>query len=424
MKITDIILESQITGSTIDRLVSIAKDQKIDISLRQDVFNILTQLEEKRQQDLAEDTKSPEQLIANIESDEDYYQRLLNSDPRLKAIAEKKIKEAETNAFTAGAGLSNDPFEGLTKQIAEAVRNLTQLPDMYKNSVAKECVHLVVEGLPQNTVIKFLHECAKPNRIIDMPTIISKSSRGRLPIPHQFMSIAEHIARLTPGSSSAAMGKGELLLVLAGKATTKATPGDINVAGTPIEVKASDISGSDVTDFILGKMDTKSARTILVSAINKVAGKQVYLDNEAKSTAQNKQGETITGISGIGQTTLPKLNQYFSKMGKDKVAEMFSKMLHIAVGVGFDQQITAVVDAISPNGTMNPAEIIPPLKKLVFDVYQTKNKHAGLLSLNLSNFTYTMSRNGDDFANSQEIVVTKIFDFRPRTSSILSIKRK
>jgi hypothetical protein len=419
MKIRDIILESQVTGSTIDRLVSIVKDPKLDINLRQSVLGILAQLDAQGEHELAEDVRTPDQIIANIESDEDYFQRLLDSDPKLKAIAERKIKEAEAVAFTAGAALTDKPFEVLKKSVTDAVNALTQIPSTYKEVITKEAVHVVVEGTPVDTVLKFLRDCARPNRIIDLPNIVNRAGSGELAIPREYRTIATKIARLTPGSSNAAMGKGELLLILIGRDTSKATPGDIKVGNLPIEVKASDTSGkSNLSDWVLGKMDTRSARTILVKTVNQAAGRLVFLDKEAKTVNNN-----VTGISGIGRDTLPVLNEWFKTMGYEKVADMFRKMINVAVGPGFEDNADEVARSISPDGTMDPNRVIPPLKKLVFEFYQEKNKHAGLLALNIANMTYTMSVNGNDFAESPDILVTKIFDFRPVASSILSIKR-
>ena len=422
MKIKDVINEARKPNSTVDRLILVAKDPNVDVNLRNDVINILSQLQRKGEQPMNEQSVQPSQIISQIESDEDYYQKILDSDPRLKAIAEKKIKEAEATGFTVGAALGQEkPFAGLQKTITDAVMQLRQLPEMYKKVVAKECIHMVVEGVPHAHVVKFLQQCATPNRLIDLPTIVSRSGSGTLPIPEQYVEICRRIARLTPGSSNAATGKGELMLILIGNDTEKATPGDILVDKTPIEVKASDSTGSALSDFVLGKMDTKSARTILVNAVNKTAGTTVLLDKEAKF--KSADGSAV-GISGIGRDTLPVLNQYFSQMGRPAVQQMFSQMLSAAVGSGLDQQISEVVGSISEDGTLDPAKIIPPMKKLVFDFYQLKNKHAGLLALNIESLNYTMSLTGDEFAGAPEILVTKIFDFRPVASSILSIKRK
>ncbi len=422
MKIRELISENRLVNSTVDKLILVAKDPNVNVQLRNDVLNILSQLEQRGEQEVSEQIAQPAEIIAAIENDEAYYQKILDSDPRLKAIAEKKIREAETTGFTVGAALGQEkPFEGLKKTINDAVNQLKQLPNMYKKEVAKEAVHMVIDGVPHATVVKFLQGCATPNRVIDLPAIVSKAGSGILPIPKEYQEICQRFARLTPGSSNAATGKGELMLILIGNDTEKATPGDIIVDGAPIEVKASDVSGSAVSDFVLGKMDTASARTILVNSVNKAAGKTVFLNKEAK--VKSADG-TATGISGIGRDTLPILNQYFATMGKPSVAKMFSEMLVAAVGAGFEQQISNIVTAVSEDGTLDPAAVIPLLKKLVFDFYQTKNKHVGLLALNVETMGYTMSLTGDDFARAAEIQVTKIFDFRPVASSILSIKRR
>lgn len=421
MRAHQFINESRLPNSTVDKLILVAKNPKVNVNLRNDVISILSQLEQQGDQQVTEQVTSPEELIATIESDEIYYQQVLDADPRLKAIAERKIKEAEATAFTVGAALGNDkPFAGVQKAVTEAVTELTQLPGLYKKAVAKECIHMIVEGEPQQNVIKFLQQCATPGRVIDLSTLVSKAGNGRLPIPEQYQSICKHLARLAPGTSNARTGKGELMLIMIGNNTEKATPGDIKVNNDLVEVKASDVSGSAMSDFVLGKMNTASARKILVNTINQVAGKTVFLDKEAKAKLPNG----ATGISGIGRDTLPILNTYFAQMGRADVVNMFTSMLEASVGTELRSQISEVVNAISEDGTLDPALIIPPMKKLVFDYYQLKNKHAGLLTLNVETLNYTMSLTGDDFAQASDVMVTKIFDFRPVASSILSIKQR
>ena len=89
-------------SDTLSKLVDLAKDPKTDPNLKNQIMLLLKQLENKKQDQPTKEAVQMD-LLSKIESDEEYYQRILNSDPRLKAIAEKMIKDAESAAFDLGA---------------------------------------------------------------------------------------------------------------------------------------------------------------------------------------------------------------------------------------------------------------------------------------------------------------------------------
>lgn len=336
-----------------------------------------------------------------------YCHEILNKHTRLRDIIHRLMAESRKTAFTS-----------LRDQIFDAVDALDHLPKDYKDLLVKECISAVIDGEDEATVMAFLDKCATSSRIIDLPAIVSTAGSGKLPIPVKYHQLCKRLARLVPGSSNAAAGKGELLLLTIGRNAKNAFPGDIVVEGKQQEIKASDITKSGISDFVLGKMDTKSSRTILVTSINKFFGKTVFLDKEAKHKSNG-----VTGLSGISSTNIGLLNQYFKQMGNTAVSDIFAKMLEAAVGPGFDRQIVKVVKAISKDGTIDFSKMIPLMKELVFDFYQAKNGHHGVILLNIEKLEYTMTLTKKDFVNAPEILVTKLFDFRPVASSILSIKR-
>jgi hypothetical protein len=84
-------------NNTISNLVDIVKDPDVDPQLKKDILAIFQQLKlkdnpEEKQNEALDNNES--ELVSEIEDDEAYYQRVLNTDSRLKAIAEKKIKDA------------------------------------------------------------------------------------------------------------------------------------------------------------------------------------------------------------------------------------------------------------------------------------------------------------------------------------------
>jgi len=420
--------------NTVSILIDLVKDPDTDPNLKAEILNILQQLEQKTTQSPASSNASaPVQedansnLISKIESDEEYYQKLMNNDPRLKAIAEKKIKQAEAESFNMGSALSGDrAFTSLKTDINTAFNKLSQVPTIFKSAIEKECINAVIEGdITKDSLLRFLGDCAAPNRIIDMPTVVSKSlTSGKLIFPVEYFELAKRIAKLTPGSSSSASGKGEALLILTGKATEKANPGDITVDGVGlIEVKSSDLTGkSKLSDFVFGgKMQTAKARTILVNTVNKAAGQVMYLDKLSKET-EGDDTNKVSGISSIGPKALVKLNPIFQKMGATNTQKMFTEMFTSVIGPGFENEIQYIVSTIDNNGVV-PEKMFPGIKILMFKYYQKINKHAGVLALNINHLTYSYTSTGKDFAKLPDIKTTSIFDFRPVNASITSFKK-
>jgi len=424
----------QPASNTVSILLDLVKDPDTDPSLKAEILNILKQLEQKATQSATVNTISPpvqedinSDLISKIESDEEYYQKLMDSDPRLKAISEKKIKQAEAESFNLGSALSGDrAFTSLKTDITTAFNNLPQVPAIFKSAIEKECINAVIEGdITKDALLRFLGQCATPDRIIDMPTIVSKSlTSGDLVFPDEYLKLAKRIGKLTPGSSSSASGKGEALLILTGKQTKKANPGDISVDGVGlIEIKSSDLSGkSGLSDFVFGgKMQTAKARTILVNTVNKAMGQVVYLDKLSKET-EGDDTNKVSGISSIGPKALVKLNPIFQKMGAANTQKMFTEMFTSVIGPGFEQEIQDIVSTIDRNGVV-PEKMFPGIKTLMFKYYQKINKHAGVLALNINHLTYSYTNDGEDFAKLPDIKTTSLFDFRPVNASITSFKK-
>jgi hypothetical protein len=419
---------------TVSTLVNLVKDSDTDPNLKAEILNILKQLEQKANQPTTANTISPpvqedanSDLISKIESDEEYWQKLMDSDPRLKALSEKKIKQAEAESFNMGSALGSDrAFTALKTDINAAFNKLPQVPTIFKSAIEKECINAVVEGdITKDSLLRFLGECATPNRIIDMPTIVSKSLKsGDLVFSEEYLKLAKRIAKLTPGSSSSASGKGEALLILTGKATEKANPGDITVTDVGlIEVKSSDLTGkSGLSDFVFGgKMQTAKARTILVNTVNKAAGQVMYLDKLSKET-EGDDTSKVSGISSIGPKALVKLNPIFQKMGATNTQKMFTEMFTSVIGLGFEKEIQDIVSTIDNNGVV-PEKMVAGIKILMFKYYQKINKHAGVLALNINHLTYSYTSTGEDFAKLTDIKTTSLFDFRPVNASITSFKK-
>ena len=418
--------------NTVSKLVDIAKDPAADPRLKNEILAILKQLEtagaksdnkpadlDPQEQIAIESTAST--TIQTIESDEDYYQRILNSDPRLKAIAEKKIKDAEAASFNMGSALSSsNAFEKFNKDVLSLVSNLKQLPAAFSDEVAKALSHMAVQGTNHNDLLNFLDACATEERIIDLPSIVSESGSGPFSIPEQYREIAKALAQITPGSKNAASGKGELMLAAIGKGATKPAVGDIIVGKKRIEVKASDIGpkGKE-TDFGFGSQPVGKARTIMVNTVNKTLGRIVLFDGNAGEQDENG----VSGISGIGTRNLPMLNKLFAEMGTSATQAMFREMFTAVVGSKFSEDIDKIVSAIDEKG-IDATAMRAGVVGLLFDYYKAVNKHDGLLTINIPNLTYSYVEDAESFASLPNITIGSLFDFRPNPSSITTFKQK
>jgi len=418
--------------NTVSKLVDIVKNPNTDPKLKNEILAILKQLEVKgTKQDkqlnaippAEEITKEAvgDDTISTIESDEDYFQRILNSDPRLKAIAEKKLKDAESQGFNVGSALSaGDAFKRFNDQVLSLVQHLKQLPPDFAKEVTKTFSHLATQGIDQQDLISFLQDCAKPDRLIDLPALTSKSGTGiRLNVPSKYQEIVKHLVAVTPGSKNAAAGKGELMLAVIGKDTTKPAVGDIIVGEKRVEVKASDATGKTISDFALGKQPVEKARTIMVNTMNRTLGREVFLDATADTT--NDQG--VTGISSINTKNLAQLNKLFSEMGAEATQKMFREMFTAVVGNKFSKDIEDIVSSIDNNG-INVESMRKAIVALLFDYYKSVNNHTGLLTINVPNLTINYVEDAASFAAIPNLTIGTLFDFRANPGSITSFKEK
>lgn len=411
--------------STVSKLVDIAKDPNVDPRLKNEILAILKQLETAGAQTDKKLANPQEQIatestdaatIQTIESDEEYYQRKLNSDPRLKAVAEQKIKDAEAAGFKMGTTLSaKDVFSQFNTEVLSLVKNLKQLTPRFSDELKSIISHLATQGIEQDRLISFLKAAATPDRIIDLPLIVSKNGGGPLPIPEEYKDIVQAMVGNPARGSNASTGKGELLLTVLGKDTVKPEVGDIIVGKKPVEVKASDYTkGKKLTEFALGIQPVGKARTIMVNTMNKVLGRTIFLD-ATSTTVDEKTG--VTGISSIGKQNLPKLNKFFQEMGQQQTQDMFRKMFLAVIGSKFSDDIEKIIASIDDNG-IELEKMRQQVIELVFNYYKSVNGHVGILTVNIPNLTYNYVEDAETFASLENIKTGSLFNFRRNPSSI------
>jgi hypothetical protein len=397
----------------IKQLIAYAKDPKSNPAIKKTILAFLQKLENKLNSPKNESTEAD--VLTTAEHNLSPLQRLLMTDPEAKAEYERIMRKMEDDAFELGAQVGREEGSSNTSKIKEIVGKLSQLTNDMKSKLLAICS----QEEDVATVIEFLQRCATPDRFIDMNAVISKSSSGnRLPIDTKFNALATRLINELKGSASthASDGPGEWFLVLTGKNTTKASPGDIAVGNVPVEVKASGITAKgNVTDFSTIKTDVVSARKEFVDTINSFTGNTIFQNAELKDG----------GISSINTRNLKQLNPIFSDMGEAETRDMFDRMFHLAFGKDYSlvaDEVNAVLATVGPDG-IDPKSWIPAMKRLAFAYYQEKYKHHALISINSQTLKYTVSLSSEDFVNSPDISMTSLFDFRPRMSAITSFKQ-
>ncbi len=405
--------------STVDikKFLDYIKDPNFNPQLKAKMLAFLQKLDNKLDDKTNEETVAD--VIQSAESNLSPLQKLLASDPAAKAEFDMLMKKAEDEAFELGASVGHEQGSGanVNSKIKEAIQKLSQIPEDIQGSLRSLCLSMV-ENEDPSIIIEFLNQCASPDRLVDMPSLVSQSGSGTLPIDSKYKNIASRIITQLKSSSSshASDGPGEWFLVLVGKDTTKASPGDIAVSNEPVEVKSSGVNKTgSLVDYTTVKTNVLAARKEFVRTINRVTGNTIFQDAELKDG----------GISSINTRNLKQLNPIFADMGEQETKNLFIRMFELALGKDYklvENEVSNVVGTIGPNG-IDPQKWIPMMKILSFSFYQQMYKYKALISINSQNLNYTVSLTADDFANTPSIPMTMIFDFRPRMSAITSFKQ-
>lgn len=407
-------------NNTISNLVDIVKDPDVDPQLKKDILAIFQQLKlkdnpEEKQNEALDNNES--ELVSEIEDDEAYYQRVLNTDSRLKAIAEKKIKDAA------------DPdtvFEKISAEFKELLDKRTDLNPAVREVFIKELFDYIRVNKQTDLVKQFLNDCVSGNGPIDMPNIVKTEGPGNLVEKSSpYFNILLKLAKTNPGSGNAASGQGEYMLVLAGKDTKKINPGDIGVEKEKIEVKSSDLKGkSSYTDFVLSsdKLPVAQAKSYFVSEINKILGRQEIESGTA----------TSGGISALNDKTIRRLNPIFQEVNSKKPGAMQEIMKGLWKTVYPDSQleqyVDSVVDAVNDDGTLELTKLYGPTAVLSAAAYKLSNTHDALLMLNIPDLSYIVVRDPDKMSEifeegAVELGMTSIFDFRSNPGAPTFIKK-
>ncbi len=397
---------------TIPQILDIVSDPTADPNLKKDIMNVLQILASKKpkiqdqEQNQVNEQDDQSDLIGTIQSDEQYYQKILDSDPRLKAFLEKKIAQASNPDVV---------IQNLDQQIESILASIKEIPEDVREAVAQQVFTVVRKLKNSEVVIKFLQDCAAGNKPIDLPSIVQKGGSGQLLNPgHPYFEIAKYLAKINPGTGNSASGQGEWMLVLAGVDTKKITPGDIEIANLKTEVKASDSKGNTkLTDFVLtsSKLPVRQARNHLANSINDLLGrKEIHLGRASEG-----------GISALNRKTLNWLNPLLVEINSKQsgsVQKIFKEMWKMVFeDPELDKYIDNVVAAINDDGSIELNNLYGPTATLAAAYYKLSNKHDILLLLNIPSLEYTVINDPTEMsslfnAEAQLLSMSSIFDFR------------
>lgn len=380
------------------------------------------------QEDTSEDIKSS---ISTLMIYLDEIGKLPNADVLMPPIQDtiKKLQdqveklEADSirKGFKTGTELANKP---LGKQIeafqARTTEQLSALPQLEGQEEIVEILSdkfttLLGQGVEEEHISSFINMCSSANRLVDMPSLIEGDSQGSLVsgLDSKYIKILKAIAPVIP-FSGASTGQGEWLLVLIGKNTFKANPGDIYVVTDSgekqVELKASaqGKGKSSITDFTLGAiLDVKTASQKMASIIETVTGKKVKR------------------IPAINPKNLETLNPLFVEMNQKQpgaVQKMFAEVLGIVYPS--DEMTPAIEEftkTIPENGLVDYEELAPAAGMLASEYYKIVNNHDVLMTMNIPNLTYacTSDRSHMNKLIKEKILkVTSLIDFRDRPGNI------
>jgi hypothetical protein len=384
------------------------------------------------EQPLQEDAKDAVlQAVETIKIYLDQISQLPNADvlmpPILEQLSEleKNLSDLEADSirkgFKTGQALAGQTLGKQIEEFKERVKSsLDSLPqlegqDEIVGIFQDRFVALLGQGIDDEEIFSFINICSSANRLIDLPAIIAGEAKGSILSgdTKKYEKILRNLATVQP-FSGASTGQGEWLLVMIGKDTFKANPGDIIVKvgneDRQVELKASaqGKSKSAVTDFTLGAiLDVKKAGGKMFNAIEAITGKK------------------IKRIPQINAKNLLYLNPIFVEMNqKDpgSVQTMFRQVFStVYPSDDMAGPIEQFVGAIPESGELNIEEMRGAAGMLASEYYKIVNQHDVLMTMNIPTLTFACTSNHDTMRkliDDRIIHITSLLDFRERPGNV------
>jgi hypothetical protein len=390
------------------------------------------QAEPQSEQPLQEDAKDGVlQAVETIKIYLDQISQLPNADvlmpPILEQLSEleKSLSDLEADSirkgFKTGQALAGQTLGKQIEEFKERVKSsLDSLPqlegqDEIVGIFQDRFVGLLGQGIGDEEIFDFINICSSANRLIDLPAIIAGEASGSILTgdANKYEKILRNLVTVQP-FTGASTGQGEWLLVMIGKDTFKANPGDfiVKVDGEDrqVELKASaqGKSKSAVSDFQLGAaLDVKKAGGKMFNAIETITGKK------------------IKRIPQINAINLLYLNPIFIEMNqKDpgSVQTMFRQVFStVYPSDEMSSSIEEFIGAIPESGELNIKEMRAAAASLAAEYYKIVNQHDVLMTMNIPTLTFACTSNHDTMRkliDDSILHTTTLLDFRERVGNV------
>ena len=386
----------------------------------------------QEEQPLQEDINSDlQETIDNLKIYLDEIGKLPNADVIMAPISdqisklEQQISELEEKSIRKGfksgqaqAGQTlGKQIEEFKERVKSSLDSLPQLEgqDEIVGIFQDRFVGLLGQGISDEEIFDFINICSSANRLIDLPAIIAGEANGPILTgdANKYEKILRNLVTVQP-FTGASTGQGEWLLVMIGKDTFKANPGDfiVKVDGEDrqVELKASaqGKSKSAVSDFQLGAaLDVKKAGGKMFNAIETITGKK------------------IKRIPQINAKNLLYLNPIFVEMNqKDpgSVQTMFRQVFStIYPSDEMAGPIEEFIGSIPESGELNIKEMRGGAGMLAAEYYKIVNQHDVLMTMNIPTLTFACTSNHDTMRkliDDSILHTTTLLDFRERVGNV------
>lgn len=317
----------------------------------------------------------------------------------LSSKERSSIKKAAVNA------------EKFTKTLKQAL--FGKILDMQEDS-----------DITQDEIKDFLQACAE-GKVINMLSVID-TDRGNIKdhVNPEYQKVfdvfvKENIFSYSPGSTSGAIGPGEMALSMMGNPAEKGKKGDLKIGDKEVEIKASEKTGGRLNSKAITKATSgwqvwkERINEILQSApkdatikvttkkgeridqpLNKFNGDQ-YNVIKGKAKLGSKYNWNPKGVQALNEEVLEPYSDF------KKTYALFHDTIKALV-LNFDKIDMAdklIANAIEPDGTVNYLKINKAYTKIAYESYNMADGITTIMFLRTDTLDYTIVDNGDDLVN-------------------------
>lgn len=278
--------------------------------------------------------------------------------------------------------------------------------------------------LTQDEIKDFLQACAD-GKVINMLGVIG-TDRGNIKehVNPKYQKVfdvfvEENIFSYSPGTTSGAIGPGEMALSMMGNPAEKGKKGDLKIGDKEVEIKASAKSGGRLNSKSITKATSgwqvwkAKINNILSQApkdatikvtnekgervdqpLNKFNGDQ-YNVVKGKSKLGSKYNWNPKGIQALNEEVLEPYSNF------EKTFELFHDTIKSLV-LNFDKISMAdklIANSIEQDGTVDYLKINKAYTKIAYESYQLADGITTIMFLRTDTLDYTIADDGDDLVN-------------------------